>query len=196
MRPAVLLSALRLVLLATLVLGPVYLFAMTGVAQLLLPAQANGSLVRVHGQVVGSRLIGQAFTAPRFFQGRPSATTPAYNAAGSAASNLGPTNPALLQHVRAHLHQFLQENPGVRPGQVPPAMVESSASGIDPDIPVAGALLQVPRVARANGLPVALVRHLVLSHVRGRFLGIFGASYVNVLELNVALQRLARPASG
>ncbi len=183
-------SALRLVLLATVVIGLGYTFAMTGLAEAVFPHQANGSLVRVDGKVVGSRLIGQEWTSPKFFHGRPSATSPAYNAAASTASNLGPTNPVLLAHIRAHLKKFLAENPGVKASQVPPAMVESSASGLDPDIPVEGALLQVPRVAKANHLSVATLRALVESQVHGRTLGIFGATYVNVLALNLGVLRL------
>jgi len=195
-------SSFRLVLLATVVIGLGYTFAMTGLAEALFPSQANGSLVRVDGQVVGSRLIGQEWTSPRFFHGRPSATVgptgkpDPYNAAASAASNLGPTNPVLLAHIRANLEQFLAENPGVKPSQVPPAMVESSGSGLDPDIPLEGALLQVARVARANHLPVSEVRALVERHVHGRTLWIFGARYVNVLELNLGVLRLDRVSGG
>lgn len=184
-------ASLRLVLLMTLVLGLGYPLAMTGIGRVLFPRQAAGSLIVVDGRVVGSRLIGQAFTSPRFFSGRPSATVPPYNAASSAASNLGPTNPALLQEVRTNLVAVLKANPGIRPGQVPPQLVESSASGLDPDISPAAALLQVPRVARANRLPAEVVRRLVLGRVRGRFLGLYGEPHVNVLELNLALMRLA-----
>ncbi len=188
--------ALRLVLLATVALGLIYPLVMTGLAQLIFPSQANGSLIVRHGRVIGSRLIGQRFTSARFFQGRPSATTPPYNGASSAATNYGPTNPALIKEVKTNLAGVLKANPGVTASQVPPGLVESSDSGQDPDISPASALLQVPRVARANHLSTATVRHLVESRIRGRFLGIFGNRYVNVLELNLAVQSLAHGHGG
>jgi K+-transporting ATPase ATPase C chain len=137
-------------------------------------------------------LIGQQFSSANFFVGRPSATSPAYNAASSSASNFGPTNPALLKEIRTNLAAILKANPGVKASQVPPSLVESSASGLDPDISPAAAYLQVPRVAKANHLPANTVRNLVASHVVGRFLGIYGAPHVNVLELNLALLMLAK----
>ena len=187
MRVKVIWSAVRLVLLAVVVLGLGYNLLMVGIGEGLMPGRANGSLINHHGQVIGSKLIGQQFSSPRFFEGRPSATTPPYNAASSAASNYGPTNPALLKEIRTNLAQVLKENPGVKASQVPPDLVESSASGLDPDISPAAAYLQVPRVARVNHLPVGEVRALVASHVSGRFLGLYGAAHVNVLELNLAL---------
>ena len=186
-----LLPALRLVLFLGLLLGLVYPGLMTGIGQVFFHAKANGSLIVQNGQVVGSRLIGQDFTSPRFFWGRPSATTPPYNAASSGATNYGPTNPALIKEVQANLAAVEKANPGVRPQQVPPDLVESSASGLDPDISPAAALLQVPRVAHANHLSPAAVRALVESRIRGRFLGLYGDPYVNVLELNLAVRRLA-----
>jgi K+-transporting ATPase ATPase C chain len=190
MRLKVLWSAVRMVLLFVVVLGLGYNLLMVGIGEAIFPGQANGSLVTRHGRIVGSRLIGQQFTAARFFEGRPSATTPPYNGASSAASNYGPTNPALLQEIRTNLAQVLKENPGVKASQVPPDLVESSASGLDPDISPAAAELQVPRVARANHLSVGEVRALVAKHVSGRFLGLYGAPHVNVLELNLALLKL------
>jgi K+-transporting ATPase ATPase C chain len=190
MRLRVIWSAVRMVLLFVVVLGLGYNLLMVGIGEAAFPAHANGSMVNYDGRVVGSRLIGQQFTSARFFEGRPSATTPPYNAASSAASNYGPTNPALLKEIRTNLAQVLKENPGVKASQVPPDLVESSASGLDPDISPAAAYLQVPRVAKANHLPVATVRNLVAQHVTGRFLGIYGAPHVNVLELNLALLRL------
>ena len=192
MRLKVVWSALRLVLLSVVVLGLGYNLLMVGIGEAVLPAQANGSIVKHDGRVVGSSLIGQQFTSARFFEGRPSATSPPYNAASSAASNFGPTNPALLEEIRANLARVLKENPGVKAAQVPPDLVESSASGLDPDISPAAAYLQVPRVARADHLSVAAVRHLVALHVTGRFLGLFGAPNVNVLELNLALLSLSK----
>ena len=190
MRLKVIWSAVRMVLLFVVVLGLGYNLLIVGIGEGLMPGRANGSLITHHGQVIGSKLIGQQFSSPRFFEGRPSATTPPYNAASSAASNYGPTNPALLKEIRANLAQVLKENPGVKASQVPPDLVESSASGLDPDISPAAAYLQVPRVARENHLSVAQVRALVAKHVSGRFLGLYGAAHVNVLELNLALLKL------
>ena len=190
MRLKVIWSALRLVLLFVVVLGLGYNLLMVGIGQAVFSGQANGSMVKYHGRVVGSRLIGQQFTSARFFEGRPSATTPPYNAAASTGSNYGPTNPALLKEIRTNLAAVLKENPGVKATEVPPDLVESSWSGFDPDISPAAAYLQVPRVAKANHLPVATVRNLVAQHVTGRFLGIYGAPHVNVLELNLALLEL------
>ncbi|MCL5052691.1 potassium-transporting ATPase subunit KdpC [Ferrimicrobium acidiphilum] len=185
-------SALRLILLSVIVLGLGYNLAIVGIGQVVFPNQANGSLIKHNGRVVGSRLIGQQFSSARFFEGRPSATSPPYNAAASAASNFGPTNPALLKEIRTNLAAVLKANPGVKASQVPPSLVESSASGLDPDISPAAAYLQVPRVARANHLSASAVHNLVASHIKGRFLGIYGAPYVNVLELNLALLKLAK----
>jgi K+-transporting ATPase ATPase C chain len=193
MRIRVVWTALKLVLVFTAVLGLGYNLAMVGLGEAAFPGQANGSLVSSGGRVVGSRLIGQQFTAARFFHGRPSATSPGpYNAAASAASNDGPTNPALLAEISSNLAAVLRQNPGVAASQVPPDLVESSGSGLDPDISPAAAYLQAPRVARANHLPLGLVRSLIRSHVSGRFLGIYGAPNVNVLELNLALLAVAR----
>jgi len=185
-------SALRLVLVSLVVLGLGYNLAIVGIGQVVFPNQANGSLIKHNGQVVGSRLIGQQFSSARFFVGRPSATSPPYNAASSSASNYGPTNPALLKEIRTNLAAILKANPGVKASQVPPDLVESSGSGLDPDISPAAAYLQVPRVAKANHLSTNTVQNLVASHVTGRFLGIYGAPHVNVLELNLALLKLAK----
>ena len=190
MRLKVIWSATRMVLLFVVVLGLGYNLLMVGIGEGLMPGRADGSLITENGHVIGSKLIGQQFSAARFFEGRPSATTPPYNAASSAASNYGPTNPALLKEIRTNLAQVLKENPGVKASQVPPDLVESSASGLDPDISPAAAYLQVPRVARANHLPAGQVRALVAQHVSGRFLGLYGAPHVNVLELNLALLKL------
>ena len=185
-------TAIRmLVLLGVLIVG-VYAAAVTGVAQLIFSYQANGSLVRYHGRVIGSKLIGQSFTSPKFFDGRPSAA--GYNGAASTATNYGPTNPALVKEVKANLAYVLKMNPGVKPSQVPVDLVESSDSGLDPDISVAAAYLQAPRVARVNGLSLAEVRHLVATHTVGRWLGMYGDPYVNVLELNLALRHLIHQA--
>ena len=185
-------ASFKLIILATLVIGLGYTFAMTGLAEALFPHQANGSLITYQGRTVGSSLIGQEFTSPGFFWGRPSATSPAYNGAASAASNLGPTNAVLIAHVRARLKAFLKANPGVRASQVPLSLLESSASGLDPDITPAAALIQVPRVARADHLSQGRLRRLIQQYTKGRFLGIFGHPYVNVLELNLAVLSLRR----
>lgn len=182
-------TAVRMLIVLTILTAGIYGAAVTGVAQAVFPYQANGSLVRYQGHVIGSALVGQAFTSPKFFDSRPSATSPPYNAEASTASNYGPTNPALIQEVKTNLQTFLKSNPGVRPGQVPPAMVESSDSGLDPDITLTAAYLQAPRVARENGLSLSTVRHLIAVSARGRFLGLYGNPYVNVLKLNLALLR-------
>jgi len=197
LRPAILLTALL-----TLITGIVYPLAVTGVAQALFPTQANGSLVYANGKPVGSSLIGQYWTQPQYFHGRPSATvnlqgTPApYAADNSGGSNLGPTNKALIQTVQQRIAALKQENPDVPAGTpIPVDLVTASASGLDPDISVAGAYYQIPRIARARGLSQQTVRSLVDQHVTGRFLGLFGEPRVNVLELNLALDSLSSGAS-
>lgn len=192
MRLKVIWSALRLVLVSVVVLGLGYNLLIVGIGQAAFPGRANGSMVKYGGRVVGSKLIGQQFTSAHFFSGRPSATTPPYNAASSAASNLGPTNPALFTEIRTNLAAVLKANPGVTAAQVPPDLVESSASGLDPDISPAAAYLQVPRVAAVDHLPVNVVRNMVTAHISGRFLGLYGAPHVNVLELNLALLALQK----
>lgn len=193
MNVKVLWSALKLVLAACLVLGLGYNLLMVGIGEAFFPSQANGSLVSSGGHVVGSTLIGQQFSAAKYFQGRPSATSPKpYNAAASSASNYGPTNPALLKEIRTNLASVLKANPGIKASQVPPGLVESSASGLDPDISPAAAYLQVTRVAKANKLPASEVRALVAKHVTGRFVGIYGAPHVNVLKLNLSLLKLTK----
>lgn len=181
-------TSIRMLVLLGILTVVVYAAVVTGISQLLFPYQASGSLVHYHGRVIGSKLIGQSFTSPKFFDGRPSAA--GYNAAASTASNYGPTNPALVKEVQANMAYILKTNPGVKPSQVPVDLVESSDSGLDPDISVAAAYFQAPRVARLNGLPLSSVRHLVATHTAGRFLGMYGNSYVNVLEINLALLHL------
>jgi K+-transporting ATPase ATPase C chain len=183
LRPAIVLLALF-----TLLTGVVYPLAVTGVAQLLFPQQANGSLIVIDGQVRGSTLIGQAFTSPRYFWGRPSATGPfPYNAAASSGSNLGPTNPALVEQVQARI-QTLQATGGGK--QVPIDLVTTSGSGLDPQISPAAAEYQVERVAQARNITAAQVRQLVAQHTQGKFLGVIGEPRVNVLPLNIALDAL------
>lgn len=178
-------TASRLLLVFLVLLAGIYSLIVTGIGQLIFPVQANGSLVRLHGRIIGARMIGQSFTGAKWFDSRPSAA--GYNAAASTASNYGPTNPALVKEVRANLAAFLKENPGVTARQVPPSMVESSDSGLDPDITPAAAYLQAPRVARVNGIPQRVVDRLIAAHIQGRFLGLYGSPNVNVLELNLAL---------
>jgi K+-transporting ATPase ATPase C chain len=191
-RPAVVITLIFAVL-----TGLLYPGLVTALAQLIFPYQANGSLVTVNGKVIGSALIGQYWTSPRYFHGRPSATvnpttgTPEpYAADNSTASNLGPTNKVLVQDVQQRVAALKKENPNAPPGPVPVELVTTSGSGLDPDISIAGALYQVPRVAAARGLSQAVVTQLVMNHVTGRFLGIFGEPYVNVLDLNLALDAL------
>ena len=190
--------AIVVLLALTLITGIIYPLAMTGIAQLVFPYQANGSLLRdKDGKVIGSELIGQNFTSPKYFHGRPSVTTGTdasgnsiaqpYNAANSYASNLGPTSKALVDRVTADTAKLQAENPG-KP--VPVDLVTTSASGLDPDITPASAYFQVLRVAKARNLPEDLLRQLVTDHIEGRFLGILGEPHVNVLKLNLALDAL------
>jgi K+-transporting ATPase ATPase C chain len=186
--------AITLTLLLTLILGIAYPLVTTGVAQAVFPSQANGSLVCVNGKPIGSTLIGQYWTEAQYFAGRPSVTnnlagTPApYEADNSAGSNLGPTNSALIQTVQQRIAQLKKENPDVAPGTpIPADLVEASASGLDPDISVAGAYYQIPRIAKARGMSQAAVEQMVNQHIQGRFLGLFGEPVVNVLQLNLAL---------
>ena len=194
LRPAVM-----MIVLMTALTGLAYPLAMTGIAGLVFPHQAGGSLVVRDGKVVGSELIGQNFTAEKYFHGRPSATTdtdpkdptktvPApYNAANSGGSNLGPTSKALLDRVKGDAATLAAQNPGT---PVPVDLVTTSASGLDPDVTPAAALFQVPRVAKARHLPEDKVRQLVAEHTQGRVLGILGEPRVNVLALNTALDAL------
>jgi K+-transporting ATPase ATPase C chain len=220
-----------LTIILTIITGFIYPGIVTAIAQVIFPYQANGSLITVNGKVIGSDLIGQQWTSARYFHGRPSATvnpngTPSpYEADNSAASNLGPTNSALLTGngsivtiakgtpvpagatpvagkpgayyvpgtylgVQNYAEQFRKENGLPDNAQVPVDMVTASASGLDPDISVEGALLQVNRVAHTRGLSPDVVRQVVNNHIQGRFLWIFGEPYVNVLEVNMALDGL------
>lgn len=176
----------------TLLAGVVYPLVVTGVARLAFPDRARGSLVEVEGRAVGSHLIGQAFAEPRYFWGRPSATSAKpYDGAASTGSNLGPTNPALVTAVRARVEAFRAADPEQGTAPIPIDLVTTSGSGLDPDVSPAAALYQVRRVARARGLPEDCVRALVERHVEGRTFGVLGEPRVNVLELNLALDALA-----
>jgi K+-transporting ATPase ATPase C chain len=192
--------AIVLVIALTLVTGLVYPLAMTGIAGVIFPDQARGSLIVRDGRVVGSALIGQDFTSARYFHGRPSATTapdpadasktvPApYNAAGSGGSNLGPTSKALAERLAKDVAKLKEENPGT---PVPIDLVTSSGSGLDPHISPAAALFQVPRVAKARSMSEDGLRQLVNDHVEAPFVGLLGEPRVNVLALNLALDRAA-----
>jgi K+-transporting ATPase ATPase C chain len=182
-----LLPALLAFVAFTALTGVIYPLVVTGVAQVVFPGPADGSLVRREGVLVGSRLLGQQFSRSRYFHPRPSAAGDGYDGAASAASNLGPTNPTLLTDVSRRIHRYRTVN-GLAPGaRVPVDAVTSSGSGLDPQITPENARLQAPRVARARGLPLERVLGLVRAHTTGRSLGFLGEPGVNVLELNLAL---------
>lgn len=184
--------AISLFVLLSAVTGLVYPLAVTGVAQLAFPEAAHGSLIVKDGKTVGSALIGQNFTAPKYFWGRPSATGPMpYNAAASSGSNQGPLNPALVDAAKGRAEILRAADPG-NTQPVPIELLTASASGLDPHISPAAAEYQVPRVARARGMDAQLVRHLIASHTEGRDLGVFGEPRINVLKLNLALDAQAR----
>lgn len=181
--------ALRLLAVLTVLTGVVYPLLLTGIAQVVFPAQANGNLIESNGQLVGSRLIGQPFEDARYFWGRPSATAPfPYNAAASSGSNLGPSSTALYEAVQQRVETLRAADPG-QAAPIPVDLVTASASGLDPHISVAAARYQVPRIARRRGLPEEALFDLIDRHTSGRDLGFLGEPRVNVLALNVALDK-------
>jgi K+-transporting ATPase ATPase C chain len=192
--------ALVFIIALTLITGLIYPLAITGIAGFVFPNQAQGSLIERDGKVVGSKLIGQEFTGDGYFHGRPSATTapdpsdstktvPApYNAANSGGANLGPTNKSLVERVQGDVEKLKQENSSA---QVPIDLVTTSGSGLDPHISPDSALFQAPRVAKARNLPEGRVHQLIQDHTEGRLLGLLGEARVNVLELNLELDRVA-----
>jgi K+-transporting ATPase ATPase C chain len=191
--------AIVMIIAMTVITGIIYPLLMTGIAQTVFPYQANGSLIEKDGKVIGSALIGQSFTSDKYFHGRPSATTEPdpkdptktvpvpYAADNSSGSNLGPTSKALVDRVKDDAAKLAADNPNT---PIPSDLVTTSASGLDPDITPAGALFQVPRVAKARGLAEDKVRQLVEDHITGRLIGIIGEPHVNVLQLNLALDEL------
>jgi K+-transporting ATPase ATPase C chain len=181
-------AAAAILLWLTLLTGVLYPLAVTGIAQGLFRRQANGSLIVRDGRTVGSELIGQPFDDPKYFWGRLSATDPPYHAGASSGANRGPMNPALMEAAQARLAALRQADPG-HTAPVPVDLVTSSGSGLDPDLSVAAALYQAPRVARARGLSEEKVHDLVLGQVKDRQLGVLGERRINVLKLNLALER-------
>ena len=181
--------AFRMVLVLTVLTGFLYPGLVTGVCQVIFPRQANGSLVEVDGKVVGSSLLGQNFTRPEYFHPRPSAAgSEGHDASASAASNYGPTNQKLIDHVNASADAFRKENPDYE-GPIPADIVTASGSGLDPDISLAAAEAQAARIAKARGVAIEPVRQLIATQTKGRVLGFLGEPRVNVLALNLELER-------
>lgn len=190
-------TAILYTVVTTLLLGVAYPLGMTVLAHFLMPQKANGELITQNGVLVGSKLIGQPFTGPGYFHGRPSAAGAGYDAANSSGSNLGPTNATLIARVQQSVQAWRASRPKNIDAQanVPIDLVTTSASGLDPDITIAAAEYQVPEVAHARALTEAKVKDLVQAHIQPRQFGALGEPHVNVLELNLALDRLSSPAN-
>jgi K+-transporting ATPase ATPase C chain len=184
--------ACKMTIVLTLLTGVLYPVAIVGLGHLFFPKQAEGSLIVQDGRVVGSALLGQNFSSPRYFHPRPSAAgDKGYDAGNSSGSNLGPTNKTLIETVRSRASTLREHEPGINHAEIPVDMVTASGSGLDPEITPAAAEVQVPRVAKARGLSEDAVRSLVSLHTRARQFGVLGEPGVNVLELNLALDNLA-----
>jgi K+-transporting ATPase ATPase C chain len=182
-------TALRVTIVSIVLLGFVYPLAMTAIAAVLFPRQANGSLVTVNGKVVGSSIIGQLWTKPQYFAGRPSAAGKGYDPTSTGGTNLGPTSKKLIDSTKATIAELEKQNPDAA-GPPPIDLVTSSGSGIDPDISPEAAYWQAPRVAKARGESLATVRALIAGHVQGRTFGFLGEPRINVLEIDLALDGL------
>jgi potassium-transporting ATPase KdpC subunit len=187
-----LLIAVMMTVVTTLLLGIVYPLAVTGIAQVLFPHKANGQLISQNGKLIGSHIIGQPFVGPGYFHSRPSAAGTGYDATASGGTNLGPTNKVLVDRVAQDSKTLQAENPNV---PVPIDLVTTSASGLDPHISIAAAQFQVPRVARVRGLPAPRLLELIAANTEGRQFGFLGEPRVNVLELNLALDRESNPVA-
>jgi K+-transporting ATPase ATPase C chain len=184
----ILVPAVLFTLVITVLTGLIYPLVVTGLSQVLFHHQANGSLIERNGKIVGSELIGQKFTKPEYFHGRPSAAGDGYDAANSGATNLGPTNQSLINRVSDDIKKFRQENPTYT-GPIPADLLTTSGSGLDPHISPASAYAQVDRVAKARGVAPGAIRQVVDRHVEGRQFGLFGEPRVNVLALNLDLDK-------
>lgn len=184
-----LLIAVMMTIVTTVLLGVIYPLVVTGIAQVIFPRKANGQLITQNGKLIGSRIIGQPFSGPQYFHSRPSAAGTGYDAANSGGTNLGPTNKTLIDRVAQDAKTLQAENPGV---PVPVDLVTTSASGLDPHISIAAAEFQAPRVAKARGLSPSQVLAIVAQHTEGRQFGFLGEPRVNVLELNLALDSVAK----